>query len=313
MKIPPTIEQLPVPRLAPFRHAVIGAALSLALGVPAFAQSPAPMVVYQSFLETRFFLTGSEVALKESRIMLAFAPTDPFSATVRIKRGDAVLRELPARVVHRVATMAMLDYRATGVKLGPEEGDRTFEVVVNGAVAGRFDFTVRRRTTGDAFDPTPSWEVDGPWRTHLVLQYDPTGPAPQRIVARFWASTMELPSGARGAVELRGRRGTRTLFTTAKTQVSARDFLGFDVEAVVGANRTPWSADKLAGQEGSLTVELVHAGQVLRAFETRIESGGFPLHAHSAVPPADPQRFLSPRLMTDRGVIGTVQHVWITR
>jgi hypothetical protein len=298
------------------RAFVLGASL-MAVSLSAVAAIPAqpsPMVVFDSFLDTRFFLTGASPRLKDGGIMLAFAPADPVQAIVRIRRGDAVVRELPARITSRVGTMALLTYRVTNADLGPEEGERTLELEVNGKVAGAMTFTVRKVSSGDAFDPTATWVLDGPWRTHAYIAHNPEGTgADAGMRMHLWASKHDLPGGKPAPIVLRGRVGGRTLFTTHPTHVSAPDFQFYDIPLSIDGTNATLNAARMAGVNGTLTIDVLQGQTVLRTFTIPVTNGSFAEHPLSALDTKEPLRFLSPRVMTINGVISRWQRFWMTR
>ncbi|HMS03077.1 MAG TPA: hypothetical protein PKE51_08885 [Gemmatimonadaceae bacterium] len=276
--------------------------------------APPPMVVFDSFLNTRFFLTGASPRIKEGGVLLAFAPPDPVQAVVRIRRGETVVRELPARITRRVGTMAELAYRATNADLGSEEGERTLELVVNGTVAGAMTFTVRRRSTGDAFDPSATWELDGPWRTHAYIAHNPDGTgADAGMRMRVWVSVHDMPDGKPAPITLRGRVGGRTLFTTIRTQVSAPDFQFYDIPLSPDGSNATLNAARMAGVNGTLTIDMLQGQTVLRTFSVPVTNGSFAEHPLSTLDTKEPLRFLSPRVMSTGGVISQWRRYWMTR
>lgn len=132
------------------RAAVLTCALSLTVN----AQAARPLVPFQSLMGLNIHTDGPEVRSFSYEIDLAFAPEGDFPAKLVVRSGTRVIQELPAWVSSRSGTMARLKLRSTGINFGPEDGPRSVEVMVANEPAGRMDFTLTKRTGGDAFAPT---------------------------------------------------------------------------------------------------------------------------------------------------------------
>jgi hypothetical protein len=288
------------------------ALLHCALTVAVSAQSARPLVPYQSLLGLTLHTKAPEATTMSYTIDVAFAPEGNFPAKLVVRSGTRVISEVPARVTQRDGTMARLTFRAGVLKFGTEDGPRTLEVLVAGESAGRVDFTLTKRTGGDAFAPTVEWLVDGPWQSHAYFTQSIDPNRQPRMNFTFWVTTAELGGVPKATVEVVMKRGSTVLATSAPREVNTTTPIG-KTEELTLANGQPFMADQLARMAGPFTIELRHGSRVVKTYRGEIANGAFVPHALSTLPASDPSHFLSPRaLSAERGTMSSLLYSWVT-
>jgi hypothetical protein len=287
-------------------------ALLCCLSMTTGAQTLRPVVPYQALLGITLFTRAPEAMLGTYELDVAFAPEGNFPGKVVIRSGEKVLAELPTRVTQRMGTMARVAFRGLNVKLGADDGPRSIEVVVAGEAAGRLDFTLTKRVGGDAFAPTVTWLVGGPWLSHAHFVHYAENTRQQRVRFVYWATASELGGVPKGMLELVMKRGNTVLATAEPREVSSTDVMRKEQELRL-PDRQVFLAEHLARMSGPFTVELRYANRVVKAFQGEIANGMFVPHPLSVVPAPDRSHFLSPRAMGEHG--GTMNpdlFSWVT-
>jgi hypothetical protein len=246
------------------------------------------------------------------QIDVAFAPEGNFEAKLVARSGTRVIVELPAKVAQRSGTMARLTFRAGSLKFGTEDGPRSLEVLVAGEPAGRIDFTLTKRTGGDAFAPTVDWLVDGPWTSHGYFSHPIESNQQPRVHFAFWASTAELGGVPKGTLDVVMKRGSTVLATSEPREINSTTPILKSQELKL-ANGQIFMVEHLAKMAGPFTVELRQGARVVKTFRGEIANGAFVPHPLSALPPSDPSHFLSPRgLSPERGTMSSTLFSWVT-
>lgn len=288
------------------------AVLTFALTRTVSAQPSRPVVPYQSLMGLNLHTNGPEVMMMGYEIDVAFAPEGKFQAKLIARSGTRVIVELPANVTQRSGTMARLKFRPGSLKFGTEDGPRSLEVLVDGEPAGRIDFTLTKRTGGDAFAPTVDWLVDGPWTSHGYFIHPIESNQQPRVNFAFWASTAELGGVPKGTLEVVMKRGNTVLAKSAPREINSTTPI-LKSDGLTLANGQVFMVEHLAKMAGPFTVELRQGSRVVKTYRGEIANGAFVAHPLSALPPSDPSHFLSPRALSpERGTMMSYLFSWVT-
>ncbi|MGB3543153.1 hypothetical protein [Rubrivirga sp.] len=293
-------------------------------GTSAPRTGPAPAFDLGVFLETSFWVEGSEFRLASpADYFLLFPPTGFADGAVR---GRYVLRVAGGREVQSTdlwhagptGSPAVVEVAARGGSLTvPESGAYVLEAEVGGLTVASVPFTAEVVESGDPFDPTPATRLDGPWRTHGYFIHDPER---TDYVMEFhtWLRRDE-PQGEQ-TTEVSVRRDGQEVawgYGTADGSYDSWARVDYRLYAPEGrdrfgyqqANAPNWTLDDVT--PGTYEVVLSMESGPFRTMSIEGAEGAFVPHSRSAIDIEPRSQYLTPRRMTGQ-MLRTPMHLdWV--
>lgn len=285
---------------------------ALALAASLAQPTPAPSVVPNSFMEsTQFYLAAAEPMVRFSALQIAFAPTGVFKCELLVKEGDKTLHTMQFRnPTARAGVFSMVMSRTPGsVSLGTSDGPRSFEVMVDGKLAGKFDFTLKRVSGGDPLDPKTSWQLTGPWKERAFIRHKPDDGYRQDAYAVFWVALDELKPGDPTVVATL-KKGSTIVAVGDKRRPSGPGYSRFE-QPFIKPDKNAIGVKELASMSGLHTFEVTQGTTVIRKWTFNFANGGIAPHALSDHLKASPTEWLAPRMMDGNGMSPFTMH-WLT-
>ena len=285
---------------------------SLLLAASLAQPTPAPTVVLNSFLEsTQFYLAAAEPMVRFSTLQIGFAPSGVFKCELLVKEGDKTLHTMQFRdTIGKAGVFSMVRSRTPGsVSLGTSDGARSFEVMVDGKLAGKFDFTLKKVSGGDPLDPKTSWQMTGPWKERAYISHKPDDGYRQDAYAVFWVAFDELKPGDPTVVATL-KKGSTIVAIGDKRRPSGPGYSRFE-QPLIKPDRNVIGVKELAGMSGLHTLEVAQGTTVLRKWTFNFANGGIAPHALSDHLKASPTEWLAPRKMDGNAVSPFLMH-WLT-
>lgn len=285
--------------------------LALLTLAPSAIAQPAPAVDVLDLMRVPFRADGGTFFANGHEIGALFPTDGEYQLAVLDGAGTPVATmRYVARPYAEEPNFAELEpRRGLDYASDPAPGDYRLAVLLDGDVVGAVPFSLVSESDGDAFSPSTTWRLDGPWWTTGVLSMpvdDPDGD----VHVRYWLHPDE--TGGVSSVRFRevlSRDGAEVEGAGAEGMLFASFDPPFERDQRLGLGRSD-----LADGDYRLGV-VTEDGRTLRSWAFRVE-GGTPLtHPQSALDtPRD--RFLTPRAhdRSDQsgGWNGAVERVWLT-
>lgn len=263
-------------------------------------QTPPTMAEFSSLLALMPDCRFDEPRAIGNAVDIAFAPEGDFEAKVVWKAGDEIVEEKEVRQIKRVGTMARLSIQYGQKPIGTSQGPRSTEVIVNGKVVGKINYTTIKKTSGDAFEPKTEWYLKGPWQELAYLKHPVDTTSQQRINLVYHMSSYDLGGPGKYTVEAVMRRGTTVLASSRANEISYTQILKKDVP-LMKPNKQALMVPDLKNMAGPYVVELKANGKVVRSWRGEIKNGAFVPHKRSDFVQKDPLLFLSSRGINEGG------------
>lgn len=149
-----------------------------------------------------------------------------------------------------------------------EPGDYAFVLRADGHPIGRVPFTVEREDSGDPFNPTPSFRVEGPWRTTAALRVDPAGEDVPRFY--FWTRLDEMADGGRYRVVLY-RNGSQVAAQRREAHAVAQEWLAGQCGFYRADGRTRFGMADFT--DGTYRAVVESGGRAVKAFPFQVAGG----------------------------------------
>ncbi len=185
----------------------------------------------------------------------------------------------------------------------PAPGSYTLALVVGGATLGAVPFTLSVATGGDAFTPTTTWSIEGPWATTAVLTFASDDPsAPLRV--NYWVLADDVPGDRVRVLERLSRDGTEVETATWSYNPSF---------GALYAREARFRVTRADLADGTYRFEAAtEDGVRVRAFTFEVEGGDVVGHPDSALD-TPRERFRTPRSATRYrgGWGGLVDRFWV--
>lgn len=285
---------------------------ALALAASLNQPNPGASVTLLSFLEgPQFYLSAAEPSVRFSGLSVAFGPASDFSCELLIKEGDKTLNTVQFRHGRlRGGVFTDVISRVPGaVTLGASEGKRSFEVMVDGKLAGKFDFSLKKSSNGDPLDPKTTWSLDGPWSRSAYIKHKPDDGYRQDASLVYWVSANELKPGDLSVVATL-KKGATVVATSDKRKPNGPGYSRFELPLIKPDKNTLGVKD-LAAMSGSYTLEITQGGSLVKKWNLSIANGGIVPHALSDHTKANALEWLSPRKLEGTAVSPFTMH-WLT-
>lgn len=285
---------------------------SLLLAASMTQPTPGASVVLTSLLEaTQFYLTAAEPGVRFSNMQIAFPPSPSFKCEVLVKEGEKTLHTLQFRHTSLKGGVfsAVMSRTPGAVGLGSSDGPRSFEVMVDGKLAGKFDFTLTKTSNGDPLDPKTTWVLNGPWKDSAYITHKPDDGYRQDAMLVFWVGLNELKPGDQTIVATL-KKGSTIVATGDKRRPNGPGYSRFE-QPFIKPDKNAISVKDLAGMSGLHTIEVTQGSTVLRKWTFNIANGGIAPHPLSDHLKAKPTEWLSPRYLSGNGLSPFTMH-WLT-
>lgn len=302
---------------------------------PQEAAAPRPVTAQTTAAPNRPLRTGPAPAADAYDLLFHAAPTaetgvaggtGPFAvlfptdgtyelAVVDAAGATVASTSATAAPIDRLPTFAVLRYLLLDYE--PTPGDYELVLRLDGAPLTAIPYTLSRIEGDDPFNPTTTWEVDGPWASYGVLRA-PTDDADGDVELTYWVRPNEV-SGDR--VEVRPvlfRDGQRVsayedgsmVFASHQGWTAHRTAIDVDN----GGRRGPLRRDALV--DGDYRIEVGEEGRPpIRVFHFSVSGGQFVPHERSALEYEPRAGFLTPRSVADeaygRNRFSMVDQVWM--
>ena len=293
------------------------------LAVPASAQ-PAPAFDLGTFLDTSFWVEGSEFRLASPADYFLLFPPPGFSDDQ--VEGRYVLRGADGREVESVGlwyegpteTPAVVEVDARGSSLVvPQSGTYVLEAEVGGLTVAAIPFTAQVVGSGDPFEPTPATRLDGPWRTHGYFVHDLA--RPDGILEFHTWIRRDEPQGQvttevsirRGGEEVAWGYGSTGGSYDSWNRVEYRLYApeGRKRFANATANAPNWTVQDVTA--GPYEIVLSTEAGPFRTMTVEGTAGAFVPHARSAVNFEPRSQYLTPRRMSGQSLHVPQQLYWV--
>lgn len=284
--------------------------LLLAASLP--QATPGPSVNFVTLLEgPQFYLTAAEPSVRFSGMSIAFGPATDFPCEVLIKEGSKTVNTVQFRHARlRGGVFTDVISRTPGaVSLGASEGPRSFEIMVEGKLAGKFDFELKKSSNGDPLDPKTTWSLIGPWGSSAYIKHKPDDGYRQDAYLVYWVAAHELKAGDPFVVATL-KKGSTVIATADKRRPNGPGYSRFE-QPLIKPDKNALGVKDLAGMTGSYTLEIVQGGTVIKKWNLSIGNGGIVPHALSDHTKADALEWLSPRKLEGTAVSPFTMH-WLT-
>lgn len=279
-----------------------------------FAQTPPPAVDFASLLAILPKSQHSPPTIPRQAIDIAFAPAGDLNLKVTLENEGKVIDTYTNSTMTRVATFVRQTFRG-GVfsPLGDNNGQRSLIVTLNDKPAGRLDFTMTKKPTGDPYNPQNIWTVTGPWQTHGYLTYLINTSNQQRVNFVFWISSLEIGSDKTYQVDLVMRRGATILAKSPRSLYVNFVDLVRKAEPLHLPNGDPLMATDLGKMTGPYVLEIKLGSKIIRTYRGEIAGGKFVPHKNSSLSHTDPLTFLPERFISEGGnSVADQLRAWVT-
>lgn len=295
------------------------------------AAQPAPASDYARLLDTRFFAERGTFGFnspKRGFVLFHAQGLDPYQVT-----GQYVVREAESgRVVGRQMIGSIIPSGSAVISMlgtqGPDQWDGALEagtayrleVEFEGDLIGSVPFTVAAQDSGDPFDPTTTYALEGPWRTHAYFSHETERPD-YRMHFNAWVGADEAPTNQSVEVSVR-RDGAEVAFGYAYAnprygwgehldfpmlKAEARDPQGRFARSAV--NPASWRIEDVT--PGPYELVLSTEAGPFRTLSVEGASGAFVPHARSAVDYEPRAHFLTPRKLAGQNLDRAHTLYWI--
>ena len=256
----------------------------------------APAVDASSIYGMRTYLTNAEFGFMPDKIALAFPPSKTDDLTMHVLKGSSEVTggslyytdtPYPAFKVLRFVTMPV-------VNLG-EEGDYAIEFRNGGTPVSKFPFSIKKKTSGDEFNQTVTWDFITPVDKMGTLNYSNSD------VSNVWLSAWMAP--VRDNIPL---RSMATVKLTAGGKVIAHHVkymlqepypkrYTFKLTKPEGQGNTPFTKVDLLKVTGDVVGTIEVGGRRIRTFTWNVSGGQIKPHARSASTHEPRTSYLLPR------------------
>lgn len=261
------------------------------------AATPAPRVVMNTFLEiNRLFLDGAEPRIMLSGTQIVFPPAGSLNPQIVIKQNGTVIHTEEHRgQEYRDGAFWTRTVRTPGaIPIGTENGLRTLEVMLDGKMIGKFEFTLTKQTNGDPLDPKTTWKVVGPWKDIAYFKHEPHVEQNRKdVYFAFWTALSELTPESK-TVTVSVRKGNTVIMKGRESYPNGVPYSRFEVP-MQKLNNDVFSVKDLAAHSGPIVVEVKQGARVLRSWNATIANGAIQAHKLSDHNTADPLQYLPPR------------------
>lgn len=285
---------------------------SLLLAATLTQPNPGASVTLLSFLEgPQFYLSAAEPSVRFNGLSVAFGPASDFACELLIKEGDKTVNTVQFRHARlRGGVFTDVISRTPGaVSLGTSEGKRSFEVMVDGKLAGKFDFSLKKSSNGDPLDPKTTWVLDGPWTKNAYIKHKPDDGYRQDAYLVYWVAAHELKVGDPFVVATL-KKGSTVIATADKRRPNGPGYSRFE-QPLIKPDKNALGVKDLAGMTGSYTLEVSQGGSLIKKWNLSMGNGGIIPHALSDHTKANALEWLSPRKLEGTAVSPFTMH-WLT-
>lgn len=265
-----------------------GSAL-LCLPMSVSAQQSAPIVTWQSILDTPFYDTGL-IAFREYDI--AFAPAEPGPASFRVMRADGQkMGEFKFFDTYRYQKSVFAKQTVENLaELTLAPGRYALQFTVAGSAATQFVFSVEpHETSDDPFNPSSTVKFTGPWQQYAFFVFPNvrnfgTGQDLPALELHYWAGKQDKPSSmSNGALFVKLMKDGKMVAQSKRTGgfmgnqalQNNKTLLFQPHEKRNEANALAFYRDDLTAKDGAyqLIIERKADGQAIRTFTIDVAEG----------------------------------------
>lgn len=241
-----------------------------------------PTVDPSSIYGMKTFTTNEKFGFLPEKIALGFAPTELDGITMHVMKGTS---ELTKGGFYGTETpypsFRMLRYIPEPVVNLPDAGAYTIEFRQNGTPFSKFPFEVRKKSGGDEFNPTTSWQFVTPVDKSGFLAYSASEDT--NVWLHFWMAPDRESIPKNSMVEVKLMSGGKVVAHALPHKVQETHNIKhtFKLMKPEGQGRAAFTKSHLNALGSGVTAVVTNSGKEIRKFNWKVSDGKVELHPRS--------------------------------
>jgi len=246
-------------------------------------QTPSPAIEPGSVYATKTYLNNAEFGILPDKFVVAFPPASEDELTMHVmKSGQEVISGSFYWTDSPYPTFKVLRFKPVPVITLKETGDYSFDFKSGGQVVSRLPFKLTKRSGGDEFNPTVTWDFHTPFDRMGGLSF--SNSVDRQVLLHGWFAPGRegIPLRTMAKIELthNGKLIAHALDSMFQEPQNERRF--FKLLQPPVSSRAAFKKSDLLKLSGTVTAKITIPGKTIRTFTWTISGGKIQPHARSA-------------------------------